>query len=647
MTSYKLTRPAVVLNGTTYRMWYMRYSTGTDIYPNAMGATTPTDMGGGSSLEMTNATIAYALSSDGRDWTFYSGNPMLVMGASTWDSPGVGQPSVILDGTVYKMWYTSGAIINGNRVQGSISYAESGNTSCTYTLSPSSYAFSASINTGTIAVTPSTSSCTWTAVSNTSWITVTSGASGTGTGTVNYTVAANTTGSARTGTITVGGQTFTITQAGWAYTNSVGSDMSGTLPTTGGTISVNAWDTSGNVLTESGSATPLKLYNNGTATILGTDLVARFPFGTPILYALSAASSKYIITNVKISSDGTLNVPNGTTSGTTKFVANSIGGRNSIKITDMSGSLSTPASITVAAWDVDGNSIPESISATPLTLTNHGTTTIAGTDLMARFPTATPMSYEFTVGSSKYVVTNVKSSTDGSINIPYAYTSGTTNFVANSIGSRNTIKLSDVSGALSTPASITISAWGASGNALPELTTATPLTLSSRRTTSITGTNLAARFSGTPMAYEFTVNSSKYIITNVKRSLDGTINIPAVYTSGTTTYASNDISSRSNIKITDASGSLSSSGASITVAAWDANGISIPESGSATSLTLLNYGTTSITGTNLAARFPSYTPALYEFTIGSTKYIVTNVTSNTDNTVTIPSVYTNGVAGGI
>ena len=42
---------------------------------------------------------------------------------------------------------------------------------------------------------------------------MTSGASGSGNGTVAFSVAANT-NSARTGTLTIGGQTFTVTQAG-------------------------------------------------------------------------------------------------------------------------------------------------------------------------------------------------------------------------------------------------------------------------------------------------------------------------------------------------------------------------------------------------------------------------------------------------
>ena len=55
-------------------------------------------------------------------------------------------------------------------------------------------------------------SCTWTATSPDSWITV-AGGSHAGIGSVNYTVAANSTSAARTGTIVVAGQTVTVTQA--------------------------------------------------------------------------------------------------------------------------------------------------------------------------------------------------------------------------------------------------------------------------------------------------------------------------------------------------------------------------------------------------------------------------------------------------
>ena len=58
------------------------------------------------------------------------------------------------------------------------------------------------------------SECIWTAVSNASWITITSSASGIGNGSVNYSVANNSTGAARKGAITVAGRTFNIKQTG-------------------------------------------------------------------------------------------------------------------------------------------------------------------------------------------------------------------------------------------------------------------------------------------------------------------------------------------------------------------------------------------------------------------------------------------------
>ncbi len=81
---------------------------------------------------------------------------------------------------------------------------------CTFSINPPNQSFNASAGTGSFAV---SSGCAWNAVSNTPWITITGGAAGTGSGTVNYTVTANS-GSQRNGSITVGGQTFFVTQAG-------------------------------------------------------------------------------------------------------------------------------------------------------------------------------------------------------------------------------------------------------------------------------------------------------------------------------------------------------------------------------------------------------------------------------------------------
>lgn len=83
---------------------------------------------------------------------------------------------------------------------------------CTFTLNPASASPSAAGGAGTVAVTASSGSCVWTASSSASWISITGGASGTGSGTVSYSVQANT-GAQRTGTLLIAGQSFTVTQA--------------------------------------------------------------------------------------------------------------------------------------------------------------------------------------------------------------------------------------------------------------------------------------------------------------------------------------------------------------------------------------------------------------------------------------------------
>ncbi len=85
---------------------------------------------------------------------------------------------------------------------------------CTFKLSPKSGKLKAPGGTATIKVTPSLGDCQWTATTTNSFITITSGTSGTGKGSVTYTVPANTTTNALTGTISITGQVFTVTQAG-------------------------------------------------------------------------------------------------------------------------------------------------------------------------------------------------------------------------------------------------------------------------------------------------------------------------------------------------------------------------------------------------------------------------------------------------
>jgi uncharacterized repeat protein (TIGR03803 family) len=128
---------------------------------------------------------------------------------------------------------TSGASGTGN---GKIDYTVPGNTNttalsgtmtiagrtvtvnqdaggCAFKLSPKEAKLTAAAGNGTVKVAPTLSDCDWTAVSHDSFITITGVASGAGEGTVTYTVPANTSTNELTGSITIGGETFTVTQA--------------------------------------------------------------------------------------------------------------------------------------------------------------------------------------------------------------------------------------------------------------------------------------------------------------------------------------------------------------------------------------------------------------------------------------------------
>jgi hypothetical protein len=86
---------------------------------------------------------------------------------------------------------------------------QAGQTNCTYSINPTSIQAGVAGGDAGFNITTETG-CNWTAQSNASWITV-SNTTGSGAGRINYSIQSNT-GAARQGTITAGGQTFTINQ---------------------------------------------------------------------------------------------------------------------------------------------------------------------------------------------------------------------------------------------------------------------------------------------------------------------------------------------------------------------------------------------------------------------------------------------------
>ena len=85
--------------------------------------------------------------------------------------------------------------------------------SCVASLSAASANLSSVAASGTVDLF-TTDGCVWTATNAASWLVVTSSASGSGNGSISFLAAANSSVNSRTGTLTIEGQTFTVTQAG-------------------------------------------------------------------------------------------------------------------------------------------------------------------------------------------------------------------------------------------------------------------------------------------------------------------------------------------------------------------------------------------------------------------------------------------------
>lgn len=110
--------------------------------------------------------------------------------------------------------------------------------SCSYAISPSSASFSASGGSGSVSITTQVG-CNWGTSASASWLTINSG-SGTGNGTMRYTVSPNTGSTARSASLTVAGNVFTVSESGsGAYIITASAGSGGSISPSG-QVSVSA-----------------------------------------------------------------------------------------------------------------------------------------------------------------------------------------------------------------------------------------------------------------------------------------------------------------------------------------------------------------------------------------------------------------------
>jgi hypothetical protein len=142
------------------------------------------------------------------DWTAVSNDPFITITSGN-SGTGKGTVAYVVFGNTNTTALSGTMTIAGKTF--TVNQAAGG---CRFKLSPKAGKLKAAGGSVIVTVKPNFSDCAWTAVSNDSFITITDGSSGLGIGTVSYTVAANTNTTALTGSITIGGQTYTVTQAG-------------------------------------------------------------------------------------------------------------------------------------------------------------------------------------------------------------------------------------------------------------------------------------------------------------------------------------------------------------------------------------------------------------------------------------------------
>jgi uncharacterized protein (TIGR03437 family) len=155
-------------------------------------------------------------------------------GGANWAVENTGFANVITESLALNV--VNGATTLFAFTHGRGAWRVSANTAgCNFTLAATGQSFGAVGGTGSVALTADPAGCAWTATSNADWITITSGASGSGNGTINFTVAPGNSGNTRVGTINIAGRSFVVTQAGCNFTI---TPTSKSFPAAGGGDSV-------------------------------------------------------------------------------------------------------------------------------------------------------------------------------------------------------------------------------------------------------------------------------------------------------------------------------------------------------------------------------------------------------------------------
>jgi Viral BACON domain/Matrixin/Putative binding domain, N-terminal len=260
---------------------------------------------------------------------------------------------------------------------------------CSYSLNPTSAPAAAGGGNSSVSVS-TTAGCNWSASSNDTFLGITSGSPGVGPGIVNYSVAANTAITPRSGTLTIAGQTFTVNQAAATCSYTL-TPTSASSPAAGGSASVSlqapagcAWTAVSNAgfiaITSptSGSGNATITYNvsansvnfrSGTMTIGGHTFTVN-QFGTGPTFSLDKLSLRYgaTLSGTLVTAQTTAQVVRLTQSGGAAVTWTATSNQPWLTVNPTSGSGSRALTVTVA---LSGVQAPSTVNGT-ITITFNG-----------------------------------------------------------------------------------------------------------------------------------------------------------------------------------------------------------------------------------------------------------------------------------
>ena len=167
---------------------------------------------------------------------------------------------------------------------------------CSFGIAPANLSSGAAGDSATVTVTASPN-CAWAAISEDPWITVRAGATGVGNGTVTLQVASNS-GAARTGRVTIAGQTYTVTQAAAAASCSYNiSPASASVDSAGASPTVSVTATNGCAWSAVSNAAWIVVTGTGSGSGNGSVTLAVAPNGGgPRMNTVTIAGQTYSVT---------------------------------------------------------------------------------------------------------------------------------------------------------------------------------------------------------------------------------------------------------------------------------------------------------------------------------------------------------------